>query len=86
MNFHVLKHAQPDAFACEVCGKTFKRQTYVGCNVPNLHHSHVKCSAACKVVKLVVDQHISHGHNKPKTNIMIISTQCLMIMIHCLVY
>ena len=29
MSLHLLKHAQPNAFACEVCGKTFKRQTYV---------------------------------------------------------
>jgi len=29
MNSHFLKHAEPDAFACEVCGKTFKRQAYV---------------------------------------------------------
>ena len=29
INSHLLKHAQSDAFACEVCGKTFKRQTYV---------------------------------------------------------
>lgn len=35
MTLHVLKHAQPDAFACEVCGKTFKRQAYVSHNVLN---------------------------------------------------
>jgi len=33
INLHLLKHAEPDAFACEICGKTFKRQAYVRLSV-----------------------------------------------------
>jgi len=45
MSLHVLKHSQPDAFACEICGKTFKRLAYVDHTAltRNICHCHAGC-------------------------------------------
>jgi len=50
MSLHMLKHAQPDAFACEVCGKTFKRLAYVCDIVLNIHLNQGRIYVFCSML------------------------------------